>query len=115
MANFFLTGRWYSVTGGTLTGDVSLASGLDLRILTDGTTGALEFGASSCVRIFRGAANRLDLASGDSFKVVSGTVIVACQIISDSSGNLASANGVGSFCGAITNLTILNGIITAAS
>lgn len=37
------------------------------------------------------------------------------QTVVASNGNLASANGVASFCGAITNLTIVNGIVTAAS
>lgn len=37
------------------------------------------------------------------------------QTVIDASGNLASANGVASFSGAITNLTVANGIVTAAS
>ena len=61
------------------------------------------------VSLTRGAANRLDLASGDSLRV-------GGQTIADSSGDLASANGVGSFGpSAVTSITIVNGIVTAIS
>lgn len=40
-------------------------------------TASIQFGSGSDVAISRGAANRLDLASGDSFRVVNGNVNIA--------------------------------------
>lgn len=48
----------------------SLADGDSLRI----TTGSLFFGTSGTTRLFEGVANRLDLATGDSFNIVSGNL-----------------------------------------
>ncbi len=57
-----------------LSGDLSVANGKDLSLLTDGSTGALVLGAGGDVQLFRGAASRLDLASGDDFRLVSGGI-----------------------------------------
>ena len=76
-------------------------------------SGSLQFGTT--VSLSAGTCNQLTIATGDSLRLVSGSITVVCQVISDASGNLASANGLACFCGAITNLTIVNGIVTAAS
>ncbi len=48
--------------------------------------------------------------------VITGTLGVGAQTISDGSGNLASANGVASFGpSAVASITIVNGIVTAIS
>ena len=57
-----------------LTGDVSIASGKNLSLLTDGSTGGVKFGASGDVVLFRGSTNRLDLGTGDSLEIVSGNI-----------------------------------------
>lgn len=44
-----------------------------------------------------------------------GDIYAGSTKISDNSGNLQSANGLASFNGAVTNLTVVNGIVTAAS
>lgn len=44
-----------------------------------------------------------------------GNIKAGTATISDNSGNLTSANGVASFTGAVTSITITNGIVTAIS
>ncbi|KKM59898.1 hypothetical protein LCGC14_1547480, partial [marine sediment metagenome] len=81
---------------------LQLAAGDFLRVL-----GTLQFNTD--VTLTRGATNRLDLGAGDSFRV-------GGQIIADSSGNLASANGVAAFGPAApASITVVNGIVTAIS
>ena len=71
-----------------LTGDVSVASGKDMSLLTDGATGGLKLGASEDVLLFRGATDRLDLNSGDDLRLVSGIL---------SLGETTDPGGVASF------------------
>ncbi len=50
-----------------------------------GSTGGIVLGGDA--QLFRGAANRIDLSSGDSFNLVSGGLLVGGSTIIDSSGN----------------------------
>jgi cytoskeletal protein CcmA (bactofilin family) len=63
-----------------------------LVTLTDSSASyPLRFGADT--DLFRGAANRLDLASGDSLNLVSGNLQVAATTVISSSRILTAANG----------------------
>lgn len=52
--------------------------------------------------------------SGPTGFAVNGPLTVGAQTVSDSSGNLASANGI-TYSGPVTNITIVKGIVTAVS
>ena len=74
-------------------GDVTVADGNSLKLATDGSTGTLILGATGDVKLFRGAANLLQMAAGDSFTVVAGGAIQRLQ--SDGDANpTAELSGV---------------------
>ena len=74
-------------------GDVTVANGNSLRLATDDSTGTLILGATEDVKLFRGAANLLQMAAGDSFTVVAGGAIQRLQ--SDGDANpTAELSGV---------------------
>lgn len=85
-----------TVYGSTILGDAA-ADALTVRGLatfTDSSvTYPLRFGAD--VDLYRGAANRLDLASGDSLNLVGGTLQIAGVTVLDASRNLLNVTGVG--------------------
>lgn len=56
-----------------------------------------------------------DLAIAVATTITTGSLTVGGQVIASASGNLASANGLAAFNGAVTNLTVVDGIVTAAS
>jgi hypothetical protein len=72
---------------------------------TDGGVGCRSFG---CVGEYTAQANGFVANSGYGYMVGAATVI-------DSSGNVKSANGVATFTGAVTSITITNGIVSAIS
>ena len=52
-----------------LAGEVTIASGKDLTLKTDGSSGGLKFGAAGDVLLYRISLNELALASGDSLRL----------------------------------------------
>ncbi len=52
--------------------DINVSDALQIRGVATPANAVLSFGSGDDVRLLRGAANRLDLATGDSFRIVSG-------------------------------------------
>lgn len=72
----------------TASAGLDVPSGQFLGLLTDGITGGVKFGASGDVLLYRTAANKLALATGDTFRIISG----ALEFGSDVSMSRVSAN-----------------------
>ena len=72
---------------------VEVLSGYFSDALTDGSTGGYRAGASSDVLLFRGAADRWDIASGDSLYLVSGGLGVG-TVPTGTAGSIICSNGI---------------------
>jgi len=119
----FLALTWYAgtiVTQGTNTNIGHIAT---VKINEPGITNNLASGGKPDVAASLYIASAPDegdinaaiyVASGD-LNMASGAIVVGAQTISDSSGNLASANGASFGPADATSFTVVNGIITAIS
>jgi len=74
----------------------SLVSDANPSVRLSGNSIQLGAGGATAldVQLTRGAANRLDLASGDSFNIVSGDLLFAATIVINSSRNVVGVNAL---------------------
>jgi len=108
------SGKWiFSNTGARILMADGLVGSPAYQFLNDQDTGIRRAGADD-MRFVAGAADRVKITTGG-LDIISGDLKIAGTTRIASNGNVASANGVASFSGAITNLTVVNGIVTAAS
>jgi len=101
-----------TVAGNTILGDAATDT-TTLRgtvTLTDSSsTYPLRFGTDT--QLYRGTADRLDLASGDSFNIVSGNLTVAGNTVVNSSGQIVTATST-TLGDAATDTTTIRGAVT---